>query len=237
MFLHRLDPQAMDGLAAPATAASCISRGSRRSARAAAWICAGLALPATIGLVLLGFLASGFWIAALIIGSVALAFVGSTLALLHHDADRAEHVIAPVSESDRADFERMCELHTAHITGISRSLGRAVGIELEQLLARIERRWAALAAQQHAAEFEEGRQRADYPWTVEQHARIAALSARRAVLAERTDELLRISRALPGRVVTLADNPDRRVEPAALRLAMIEAQLQVDDVLAAEPAL
>lgn len=235
MFLPRVDPQAADGLLASAAAADRISRASRRTARAAAWACGLLGAPATVALVLLGFASSGFWIAALVVGTLSIAYVASTAMLLRADA---EHVApAAVAVADREPFERMQSLHTAHITGISRSLGRAVGIELEQLLDRIERRWAALAAQQRAAQFEEGRQRADYPRTAEQNAQIAWLATRRADLAERTGQLLDISRALPGRIVTLADNPTGRVDPAALRLAMIEAQLRVDDVLAAAPVV
>ncbi|MDR1998325.1 MAG: hypothetical protein LBQ06_00035 [Frankiaceae bacterium] len=231
MFLPRLDPQTASALAVPAGPQDPISRGARRAARARAGACAALSAPATAALALLGFADSGFWIAAVFVASLAVAYIGSTVVLLRADPHPAEPSLVPAAE--RGAYQDMRDLHPAEITGISRSLGRAVATELQQLLEQIERRWTALAAQQGAARHEEGRLRADYPWTPEQHARIGALSARCARLAERAGALAQVSRDIPGRIAALADNPARRVESAALQLAMIEAQARVDDICAA----
>jgi hypothetical protein len=188
---------------------------------------------AVVTLTTLGVLAdlvtSALWVAFSLLASLATYYIGGAVVLSRWHRDE-HHANVPPDKLER--YERMRRAHAAQVAGIARTSGDRDAAAMEELLACIELRWTGLSIEHAELVHEEGRLRADHPWTEEQRQTIGRMAERRHLVAQHADQLERIGRRLPGRVAVLAGvSYQGGMSREGLQLAMLEAQLQVDSIV------
>jgi hypothetical protein len=211
------------------TAAPTVSASSRRKERNILTLLAvvlGALLITSVVLALAVW--PGMWVASSLIASLAIYYIGGTLLLRR--GITASGPVRLVPEARIPAYERMKKWHAAQVAGIARVASDHEAERLELLLSRLEWTWAGLWIEHDELKHEEGRQRADHPWTPAQRETISLLGDRRWEASQQANELERIGRALPERVAALAGAGGmHRVDRDGLRMAMIEAEFGIEN--------
>jgi hypothetical protein len=226
MYFARLAPAMAESLSQPNPRSN---QHSTPRGTAAMWIGAAVSAVVLAVLSMLAiFVATSLWIVVSLVASIAIYYVGGMVVLRRWHTSDAR---ADVPADKRERYERMRRAHAAQVAGIARATGDRDAADMEALLAQIELRWSGLTIEHAELAHEEGRLRADHPWTQAQRESIDAMAIRRELIAEQADELEKIGRSLPGRVAVLAGvSYLGGMDRDGLHLAMLEAQLQVDSV-------